>query len=95
MKCPYRNFEECLVEQCPSCNYEAKEYTTLEGRKYPYWSDEYAIKIGSMWEEKHTRYEFVSCKLIENNVQPVPSDNTIINNNNTAKTNVSIRRSVF
>ena len=27
MKCPYREFQECMVEQCPSCNYieEKKE----------------------------------------------------------------------
>lgn len=25
MKCPYRNFEDCIIEKCPSCNYKEKK----------------------------------------------------------------------
>jgi len=95
MKCPYNNFQECLVEKCPSCNYEVIEYTTLEGIKPYYISSEQAIKDGSLWEEKRKKYKFISCKLIENCVQPVPKNDTIINNKVESKSTVSIRRSIF
>lgn len=34
MKCPYNNFTDCIVEQCPSCTYETINTTEIEGR-YP------------------------------------------------------------
>ena len=93
MKCPYRDFQECIVEQCPSCNYEIEEYITLDGIKPSYWSDEYAIKMGAIWTSKKERYKFVSCKLIEGGVQPIPVQKQVINN--TQKTSVVIRKSIF
>lgn len=54
---------------------------------------ETAISKGCAWEETRTRYDFESCKLINNNVQPVPSKKEVINN--TAKTSVVIHRSIF
>ena len=93
MKCPYRDFKDCIVEKCPSCNYEVVEKTEVCGRA-PYWmSDEEAIRIGIRWESISKSYKFVSCKLIDNSVQPIPSTKQIINN--TTSTNISIRKSVF
>lgn len=93
MKCPYREFQECIVEQCPSCNYEDVKRTVIHG-KAPYWMDEKeAIKNGYKWEETINTYMFISCKLIDNGVQPVPAAKQIVNN--TTKTNISIRKSIF
>lgn len=93
MKCPYRNFEECLVEKCPSCNYEEIKTQHMVG-KWPHWMDlETAIKKGSAWKETRTTYKFVSCKLVENGVQPAPSSETVINNKTT--TVVQVKRSIF
>lgn len=93
MKCPYREFQECIVEKCPSCNYEEIKQTIISGRA-PYWmSDEEAIKRGNKWKETAKTYKFVSCKLIDNNVQPVPVIKQTINN--TTSTNVVIRKSIF
>ena len=93
MKCPYRNFEDCLVEKCPSCVYEEVKTPIIEG-KYPvYMSTEDAIKKGYAWESIKISYTFVSCKLVDNNVQPIPSPKEVINN--TQKTSVVIRKSIF
>lgn len=95
MKCPYRDFESCLVQKCPSCNYKENKTTHTEGR-YPYYmSAKDAIEKGYAWEETKTTYEFISCKLIDNNVQPVPSKKEIINNTNTTKTSVVISKRLF
>jgi hypothetical protein len=46
MKCPYRDFQECIVEQCPSCNYEEVKKTVI-GDHAPLWmSTDEAIKRG-------------------------------------------------
>ena len=74
MLCPYREFKECLVEQCPSCNYETVTKKVMAGRKPPYMSDEEAMRIGCIWENTKTTYKFVSCKLVDNNV-PLPDVN--------------------
>lgn len=51
MKCPYREFQECIVEKCPSCNYEEVKETVING-KAPYWmSDGEAIRRGNKWKE--------------------------------------------
>ena len=93
MKCPYREFTECIVEQCPSCNYDEIKKETIEGR-YPHYMDsERAIKEGYAWKNIKTTYKFVSCKLINNNVQPIPANKQVINNN--TKTNVVVRKSIF
>jgi hypothetical protein len=93
MKCPYREFQDCVVEQCPSCNYEEIKETVISGRA-PYWmSDEEAISRGNKWRETVKTYKFISCKLIDNGVQPIPATKQVINN--TTKTNVSIKKSIF
>lgn len=93
MKCPYRNFEDCLVEKCPSCVYEVVKTSTIEGVHPAYMSTEDAIKKGYAWESIKTSYKFVSCKLVDNNVQPIPPKKEVINNNQ--KTSVVIRKSIF
>lgn len=93
MKCPYREFQECIIEKCPSCNYEEIKQTVISGRA-PYWmSDEEAIRQGNKWKETVKTYKFVSCKLIDNNVQPAPTIKQTINNK--TSTNVVIRKSIF
>lgn len=94
MKCPYREFAECLVEQCPSCNYEVVKTEVIAGR-YPHYMDiETAIKNGNAWKETKVNYKFISCNLASNNV-PLPSVNKQIVNNN-METNVAvIKRSIF
>lgn len=93
MKCPYRNFQDCIVEKCPSCNYKENKRTSIAGRKPQYMSDETAMKEGCIWEETETTYEFVSCKLIENSVQPIPPKTEVVNNN--TRTNVVVKKSIF
>ena len=91
MKCPYREFSDCIVEQCPSCNYETIETTCIEGRFPIHLSSERAIEEGYAWETKKKTYKFVSCKLVENCVQPIPPQKI----NNTQKTNVIVKNSIF
>lgn len=93
MKCPYREFQDCIVEQCPSCNYEEVKKEVIDGR-YPTWMylDE-AMERGLAWKKIKTTYKFISCKLIDNNVQPVPANKTIVNN--TTQSNIAIKRSIF
>lgn len=93
MKCPYREFQECIIEKCPSYNYEVVKQTIVSGRS-PYWmSNEEAIRRGNKWEDTLKTYKFISCKLIDNNVQLDTSNKQIINS--TTKTNVVIRKSIF
>ena len=94
MKCPYREFKECIVEQCPSCNYEVVKTEVIAGR-YPHYMDiETAIKNGNAWKETQINYKFISCSLVNNNV-PLPSVNKQVVNNST-ETNVAvIKRSIF
>lgn len=93
MKCPYREFQECIVEKCSACNYKEVQQTVISGRA-PYWmSDEEAIRRGNKWKETVKTYKFVSCKLINNSVQPISAVKQTINN--TTKTNVVIRKSIF
>lgn len=93
MKCPYRNFEECLVEKCPSCNYEEIKEEVIEGRPPIYMSTQEALEKGLAWKEHWISYKLVSCKLIDNAVQPIPPKKEIINN--TTKTNVVVKKSIF
>lgn len=93
MKCPYKNFEECMVEQCPSCVYEEIKEEKVAGRYPLYMSLETALSKGYAWKETKTSYKFVSCKLVEGNVQPIPPKKEIINN--TQKTSVIVHRSIF
>ena len=93
MKCPYREFQECIVEKCPACNYKEDTKTIIRGRA-PYWmSYDEAITQGYIWEETVRAYKFISCKLIDSNVQPIPATKQIINN--TTNTNVAIKKSIF
>ena len=93
MKCPYRNFEDCIVEKCPSCVYEEVKTQTINGRYPSYMSLERALKEGYAWEDTKISYKFISCKLVDNNVQPIPPKKEVINN--TQKTNVVIHKSIF
>ena len=94
MKCPYRDFQECLVEKCPSCNYTVVKSCITVGH-CPAWMDRNAaMEKGFVWEEIRNNYEFVSCKLVDNGVQPVPATKQVINNT-TTKTNVVVRKSIF
>lgn len=93
MKCPYMDFKDCIVEQCPSCNYKENKNEVIEGRFPSYMSAERAISEGNAWISTKTTYEFVSCKLIDNNVQPIPSKKELINN--TTRTNVVVKQSIF
>ena len=93
MKCPYRDFQECIVEQCPSCNYETTEETVIKGRAPTWMSYENAIDQGYQWVETVRSYKFMSCKLVEHNVQPVPATKQTINN--TTHTAVAVRKSIF
>lgn len=95
MKCPYKGFDECIVENCPSCNYKEIKQEVIDGRYPTYISVESAIKEGYAWKSTKTLYEFVSCKLIENSVQPIPPKKEIINNVSKTNTNISIKRSIF
>ena len=93
MKCPYGNFEDCIVEECPSCVYEEVKTQTINGRYPSYMSLERALKEGYAWEDTKISYKFISCKLVDNNVQPIPPKKEVINN--TQKTNVVIHKSIF
>lgn len=93
MKCPYRNFEDCIVEKCPSCNYKENKEEVIEGRYPAYMDSRTAIERGMAWKSTKTTYEFVSCKLVENAVQPIPSKKEVINK--TTKTNVVVKKSIF
>lgn len=95
MKCPYNNFQECIIEQCPACKYETIKNTTIEGRKPNYMDTEEAIKQGYQWEETKITYKFISCQLVNNSVQPVLKNDTIINNKVENRTNVMIRKNIF
>ena len=93
MKCPYRNFEDCIVEQCPSCVYEEQKHKVIDGIIPGRMALEKAIEVGYASESERSTYKFISCKLIDNSVQPVPANKQVINN--TTKTNVVVRKSVF
>lgn len=93
MKCPYRNFEECLVEKCPSCNYEEVKKGIIAGKFPGYMSTETALEKGMAWRETQISYRFVSCKLVENSVQPIPPKKEIINN--TTRTSIVVKKSIF
>ena len=100
MKCPYQKkddgtFAECTAE-CPACQYETEEYEIVKGRKQPYWSDEYAIKLGTMWRVKHKRYIIKGCNFVDNLVKPTDSSVTKITNINESNSDVTIvKRSIF
>lgn len=93
MKCPYRNFEECIVQECPSCNYIEIEKEVIEDISPAYMSLEVALREGLALKKIRKTYEFISCKLVENSVQPILQKNEIINN--TTKTAVTIKKSIF
>lgn len=91
VKCPYNGFKDCIVQECPSCNYETREHTRIVGRYTG--SLQEALERGAAWEEKYVEYKFISCKLADGGVQPVPPKTEEINN--TQKTNVVIHKSIF
>ena len=91
MKCPYREFAECIVEQCPSCVYETIETIHIEGRYPMYMNKNEAIEKGYAWEEKRKTYKFVSCKFVKSGVQPIPVQKT----NNIQETRIVVKNSIF
>lgn len=93
MKCPYNDFKDCIVEKCPSCNYEIIKQRVTHGKCPRCMSIDEAFQNGFIWDEVKTEYKFISCKLIESNIQPVPSNKQVINNN--TKTSVLVRKSIF
>ena len=95
MKCPYRGFTDCIVQECPACNYTVTEHTKLEGRFPGNMSADKAIEMGYAWETKYKKYHFESCKLIEDSVQPVPPKQEVINNNVSQRTSVVVHKSIF
>lgn len=56
-------------------------------------SHEKAIESGCIWEESKTEYQFVSCKLVEGGIQPMPPKKEVINNISTSR--VVINKSIF
>ena len=72
MQCPYREFQPCLVENCPSCEYETEEEKKLCGRAPIGMEYQKAIESGYCWYDTKKTYRFKACKLIENGV-PLPS----------------------
>ena len=94
MKCPYNDFKECIIEQCPACNYETIQEKILEGR-YPCWMDiGTAIKQGCAWYVTKTTYKFISCNLANNSIQPVPSNTQVINNSTSVGVSI-YKKSIF
>lgn len=83
MKCPYRDFQDCIVEQCPSCNYEEIKRERIDGIKPAWMTYDQALKSGHAYWTTETTYKFISCKLVDNAVQPVPATKQEINNNTT------------
>lgn len=88
MQCPYRDFNDCLVEKCPSCVYETEVTDDIGGMIPWHMSVDKAIQIGYAWKTTKTTYKFVSCKLVEGGVQPVPSKKEIVHNNNSTRVTV-------
>lgn len=94
MKCPYREFSDCIVEQCPACVYKEITEDCIEGRVPYNISIDEAIKMGYAWKSKRLIRRFVSCSLVDNNVQPLPANKQVINNTTETKVVVS-KRSLF
>lgn len=93
LKCPYRNFENCIGMCCPACNYETEERKVIKGKKFRDWSEEYALERGTMYEAVEINYKFISCKLVDNNVAPQPANKQEITN--TIRQNVIVNKSIF
>ena len=91
MKCPYNGFKECIVQECPSCNYEERKLTRIVGRYTG--SLQEALERGVAWEESYAEYRFISCKLIEKGVQPVQPE--VQNIDASVRTNVVIRNRII
>ena len=54
MQCPYRNFQDCLLEKCPACVFEEIKDSITRGRKPDWLSYEAAEQKGMIWKETHT-----------------------------------------
>ena len=91
VKCPYNGFKECIVQECPSCNYEEQKRTRIVGRYTGSLKE--ALERGAAWEENCTEYRFISCKLVESGVQPVQPE--VHNINTSCRTNVVIRNRII
>lgn len=93
MKCPYKNFEPCIGKECPACNYTTTKERELFG-KAPHWmTDEAAIEAGYLYYGTKEVFHFISCGLVQNNVQPAaPTNITTINKNSAT---AIVRKSIF
>ena len=93
MKCPYKNFEPCIGKECPACNYTITKEKKLTGYAPLYMSTERAIELGYQSYEAKEIFNFVSCTLVRNNVQPAaPTNITTINKNSAI---AIVRKSIF
>ena len=93
MKCPYKNFEPCIGKECPACNYTITEEKELTGYAPYRMSTERAIEEGYQSYITKKVFHFVSCGLVQNNVQPAaPTNITTINKNSAT---AIIRKSIF
>ncbi len=95
MKCPYRGFEECLLEQCPSCIYKEIKERKIAGTYSVALGVDSGIRNNTAWEYIDTKYEFVACKLMDNNVQPIPPEEVTVNNTTNTKINTVLKKSIF
>ena len=97
MKCPYKNFEDCIVEKCPSCVYEEITETHSEVIGSPaFLSIEEAQKRGyrpAVINSERKTYAFKSCRLIENKA-PFVSTKTE-NITNIKNTSTVVNHSIF
>lgn len=91
MRCPYNSFKECIVQECPSCNYEEHKHTRIVGRYTG--SLQQALERGAAWEETYTEYKFISCKLVEQGVQPVQPE--VHNINTSFRPNIVVRNRII
>mgnify|MGYP003305385350 CR=1 FL=1 len=91
MRCPYNSFKECIVQECPSFNYEEHKHTRTAGRYTGRLQQ--ALERGAAWEESCTEYKFISCNLVEQGVQPVQPE---VNNINTSfRPNIVVRNRII
>lgn len=84
MKCPYREFEDCLIQECPSCDYEVEEIEHIE--HYYKNPANYRLYRESEYKRIEKKYIFKSCSLVKNNVQPIPKAETHIDARTSSKT---------
>ena len=93
IKCPYREFTPCILEECPACVYETEKEMVLSGHAPMRMSTKEAIKRGYMSEVEKKTYKFKACKLIEKGV-PLSDTKKEVKEVKEVK-NINIRQSIF